>query len=90
MRAGSGRPFAPLECIVTKIVPFIKNWSDQAVGADTNSSCTDDELSLGGGALALEDVDDECGFALCGPALWTVGIGLDLDGGRCGGGFGLA
>lgn len=75
---------------MTKIVPFIKHGSDQAVGADTSSSYADDEVSLGGGALALEDVDDEGGFELCGPLLWTVGIGLDLDRGRCGGGFGLA
>ena len=45
--------------------------------------------SLRGGGLALEDVDDEGGFAFGGPALRTVGIGLDFKGGRCDGGFGL-
>ena len=45
--------------------------------------------SLRGGGLALEDVDDEGGLALGGPALRTVSIGLDVDGRRCGGGFGL-
>jgi hypothetical protein len=41
------------------------------------------------GGFALEDVDDESGFTLGCPALRTVGIGLDLKGGRCDGGFGL-
>lgn len=36
---------------------------------------------LRGGGLALEDVDDEGGLALRGPALRAVGIGFDLDGG---------
>lgn len=44
---------------------------------------------LRSGGLALEDVDDESGFALGGPALGAVGISLDFNGGRCGGGFGL-
>lgn len=44
---------------------------------------------LRGGGLALEDVDDEGGLALGGPALRTVGIGLGLEGGRLGGGFGF-
>ena len=37
----------------------------------------------------MEDVDDEGGFALGGPTLRTVGIGLDFKGGRCDGCFGL-
>lgn len=45
--------------------------------------------SLSGGGLALEDVDGEGGLALCGPALRTVSIGLDLKCRRIGGGFGL-
>ena len=44
---------------------------------------------LRSGGLALEDVDDEGGLALGCSALWAVGIGLDVDSGRCGGGFGL-
>lgn len=44
---------------------------------------------LRSGGLALKHVDDEGCFTLGRPALGAVGIGLDVDGGRCGGGFGL-
>ena len=45
--------------------------------------------SLRGGGLALEDVDNEGGLALGGPALRTVGIGLDFQGRRCDDRFGF-
>ena len=44
---------------------------------------------LGGGGLALEDVDDEGGLALGGPALRAVGVGIHISGERCVGCFGL-